>query len=57
MKQDAVADDGSRRRRNRHKRRRKNRKLERLWFNLRWLFGGLAVGLPVMAILIYMASR
>ena len=43
-------------RRVRKKRRRKNRKRERLIYNLRWLLGGLAVGLPLLALLIWLAS-
>jgi len=43
-------------RRVRKKRRRKNRKRERLIYNLRWLLGGLAVGFPLLALLIWLAS-
>ena len=43
-------------RRVRKKRKRKNRKREKLIYNVRWLLGGLAVGLPLLALLIWLAS-
>jgi hypothetical protein len=51
----AVRDTGSRRRkRNRH--RRKNRKLQKLLENLGWMAGGIAIGVPLLAVFIYFAS-
>lgn len=48
---------GTRRRKGRDKRKRKNRRRERLSYNLRWLLGGIAVGLPVLAVILYTTSR
>jgi hypothetical protein len=48
----------SRRRRGRaQKRKRMSRKHERLLHNLKWIGGGVAVGLPVLAALIYAVSQ
>ena len=44
------------RRRARKKRMRKSRRREKLIYNLKWLFGGLAVGLPVLVFVIWFAS-
>jgi hypothetical protein len=49
------AEPRHRRRRGKHKR--KSRKHQRLMHNLRWFFGGLAVGLPLLAAVTYAASR
>jgi len=35
----------------------KNRKRQNLFYNLRWLLGGLGIGLPLLTLVIYMASR
>jgi hypothetical protein len=43
-------------RRVRKKRKRKNRKREKLIYNVRWMVGGLIVGLPVLALMIWLAS-
>jgi hypothetical protein len=49
---------GSARRRSRSEnRKRKNRKREKLMYNLSWALGGLAVGLPMLAIVLYLLSR
>lgn len=47
----------ARRRRNRTKRKRRSRKREKLMRNLAWLGGGLAVGLPVLALILFAMSR
>ena len=56
-----VAEDSNdslqRRRKNRSKRKRKSRKHQKLMRNLGWLGGGLAVGLPVLAAMLYAMSR
>jgi hypothetical protein len=57
MAEDGVERGETRRRRRRDKRKRKNRKREKLAYNLRWLLGGLAIGLPLLAVIIYTASR
>ena len=43
-------------RRMRKRRRRKSRRRQKLMYNLKWLFGGLAVGLPVLAFMLWFAS-
>ena len=45
-------ESSSSRRQRREKRRRRNRKREKLFYNLSWLLGGLAVGLPMLAIVL-----
>jgi hypothetical protein len=45
------------RRRRRDKRKRTSRKREKLVSNLAWMAGGLAVGLPLLALTIYVASQ
>ena len=45
------------RRQRRTKRKRKSRKRERLMRNLAWLGGGLAVGLPLLAAVLFAMSR
>jgi hypothetical protein len=50
-------ESSSNRRQRREKRRRRNRKREKLFYNLSWLLGGLAVGLPMLAIVLYLLSR
>jgi hypothetical protein len=57
MGHDAVEEERPRRRRSRHKHRRKNRRLEKVLYDLRWMAGGIAIGLPLLAALIYFASR
>jgi hypothetical protein len=52
-----VDDAGERRRKHRHKRKRKSRKQEKLMRNVIWLGGGLAVGLPLLAAMLYAMSR
>ena len=58
-----MADDGAlgsshgRKRRSRSQSKRKNRKRQNLFYNLRWLLGGLGIGLPLLTLVIYMASR
>jgi hypothetical protein len=58
-----MADDGAlgashvRKRRSRNQSKRKNRKRQNLLYNLRWLLAGLAMGLPLLTLVIYMASR
>jgi hypothetical protein len=49
-------DDARERRKHRTKRKRKSRKRERLVRNLAWLAGGLAVGLPLLAGMLYAMS-
>ena len=53
------ADDSERDRRRKHrsKRKRRSRKQERLMRNLAWLGGGLAVGLPLLAAMLFAMSR
>jgi hypothetical protein len=53
------ADDSAReqRRKHRSKHKRKSRKQERLLRNLAWLGGGLAVGLPLLAAMLYLMSH
>ena len=51
------AEARHRRRRSKLKHRRRNRKREGLMLNLKWLLGGLAIGLPVLAAVTYVASR
>ena len=46
-----------RRRKHRTKRKRKSRKQERLLRNLAWLGGGLAMGLPILAAMLFAMSR
>lgn len=46
-----------RRRRSKHKRRHKSRRRADLLHNLAWVAGGLAVGLPVLALAVWFASR
>ncbi|MBO0748893.1 MAG: hypothetical protein J2O44_00480 [Porphyrobacter sp.] len=46
-----------RRRRRRGKRKRRNHKRSNLLYNLGWVVGGLAVGLPLLAIMIYALAR
>jgi hypothetical protein len=43
-------------RRVRKKRKRTNRNRERLLYNLRWLAGGLALGMPLLALLLWATS-
>ena len=50
-------ESGRHRGKRRTKRQRKNRKIDKLMFDLKWLFGGLAIGLPLLALLIYALSR
>jgi uncharacterized membrane protein len=57
MAEEEVEQAHVRYRRVRRKRKRKDRKHERLIYNLRWLLGGLAVGLPLLALLIWLASN
>jgi hypothetical protein len=57
MDHEAVERVPTRRRRSRQKHRRKSRRMEMLLGNLGWAAGGVAVGLPLLAILIYFASR
>jgi hypothetical protein len=52
-----VAGSESRPGRYRKRRKRKTRTLKRVLHQLRWLLGGAAVGLPVLAFLIYLASK
>jgi hypothetical protein len=58
---DHAVDDGAaarkRRRRAKSGHRRKNRKRQRLFYNLGWLLGGLAIGLPLLALMLLFASR
>jgi hypothetical protein len=56
MAEEQVERTGIGYRRVRKKRRRRNRKREKLMINLRWLIGGFAVGLPVLVVLIWLAS-
>lgn len=51
------SNSSSSRKERRDKRRRKNRKREKLIYNLSWVLGGLAVGLPMLAIVLYLLSR
>ena len=46
-----------RRRRSKNASKRQNRKRQRLFYNLSWLLGGLAIGLPVLTMLLLVASR
>jgi hypothetical protein len=46
-----------RRRRSKNITKRKNRERQRLCYNLGWLLGGLAIGLPVLAMLLFVVSR
>jgi hypothetical protein len=57
MKHDALEQRGTPRRRSRHKHKRKDRKLERVLYNVWWFLGGLAIGLPLLGAIIYMASH
>ena len=50
-------DEHTRRRKIRSKRKRKSRKQERLLRNLAWLGGGLAIGLPILAAMLFAMSR
>jgi hypothetical protein len=58
-----MADDGAlrashvRKRRSRNESKRKNRKRQNLLYNVRWLLGGLGIGLPLLTLVIYLASR
>lgn len=45
----------TRRRRRHRKRKRRSRRSANFAYNLKWLIGTLAVGLPLLAILIYLA--
>jgi hypothetical protein len=47
----------TRRKVRRAKRRRRNRKLEKMVYDLSWLLGGLAIGLPLLGIVLYLLSR
>ena len=46
-----------RRRRSKSESKRKNKKRQQLFYNLCWLFGGLAIGLPLLAMLLFVLSR
>ena len=48
--------EGSREQRRKHRSKRKSRKQEKLFRNLAWLVGGLAVGLPMLAATLYVIS-
>jgi ABC-type Fe3+ transport system permease subunit len=48
---------GERRRRHRSKRERRSRRNQKLIDNLVWLAGALAIGLPLLAVLLYALSR
>jgi len=54
---EVTSGSSGRRKRRRGKHRRKNRKLEKLFFDLSWLLGGLALGLPLLGIILYLLSR
>nr|WP_166178853.1 hypothetical protein [Altererythrobacter segetis] len=54
---DGRSSSSSSRKERRDKRRRRNRKREKLFYNLSWLLGGLAVGLPLLGIILYFLSR
>ena len=54
---EGKSNSSSSRKERRAKRRRKNRKLEKLLYDLSWVLGGLAVGRPPMAIVLYLLSR
>ena len=54
---DDAEDVGERRRRRRDRRKRKNIRRSKLLYNLAWLAGGLAVGLPLLAGMLYIMSR
>lgn len=56
MAEDAFDRTRTRRRRTHHKKKRTNRKLEKALYDLRWMIGGLALGLPLLGIMIYIAS-
>jgi hypothetical protein len=56
---DQEVDDAAvrkRRRRSKGESSRKNKKRQRLFYNLGWLLGGLAIGLPLLAVLLFIAS-
>jgi hypothetical protein len=55
MTEDAVAE-GETHRRRRRVNKRGNRKRRKLLQNVRWVVGGFLIGLPVVVLLIYMAS-
>lgn len=55
MTEDAVAE-GEVHRRRRRVNKRGNRKRRKLVQNVRWLVGGFLIGLPVVLLMIYMAS-
>jgi hypothetical protein len=46
-----------RRRRAKNEGKRRNRRRQRLFYNLSWLLGGLAIGLPLLAMLLLLTSR
>jgi hypothetical protein len=59
-----MADQGvdeaaarKRRRRSKSESKRQNKKRQRLFYNLSWLLGGLAIGLPLLALLLIMISQ
>jgi hypothetical protein len=54
---EGASSSSSSRKERRDKRRRRNRKREKLFYNLSWVLGGLAVGLPMLAIVLYLLSR
>lgn len=54
---DEAGAAGVRRRRRGAKHKRKNHRRANLIYNLAWVLGGLAVGLPLLGMLIYALSR
>jgi hypothetical protein len=54
---DGERNSSSTRKERREKRRRKNRRREKLFYNLSWILGGLGLGLPMLALVLYFLSR
>lgn len=56
MVENGVVDTEMRLRRRRTKRKSKNHTIRKRLYELRWVFAGVALGLPLLALLIFMAS-